>query len=212
MIDARAMANALGGDVAGRDTVLAPGPGHSRKDRSLAIKLDASAPDGFLIYSHAGDDWKICRDHVRSHLGLPQWASGDEQNRNIPPSRVQQWDLAAIKAAVDEGQRQWSEDELARIASARQIWDAGKDPRGTLAEMYLRKHRKLDLPDVIGGGVLRFHPRCPWRNENTGKTEYVPALIVVFRSIDRANPSLDLERRGPGGRNRTAHRRDLPIL
>ena len=101
---------------------------------------------------------------------------------------------------------------FARIAGARQIWDAGKDPRGTLAEMYLRKHRKLDLPDVIGGGVLRFHPRCPWRNENTGKTEYVPALIVVFRSIDRANPSLDLERRGPGGRNRTAHRRDLPIL
>jgi putative DNA primase/helicase len=212
MIDARAIAYALGGDVLGRDTVLVPGPGHSRKDRSLAIKLDASAPDGFLIYSHAGDDWKICRDHVRSQLGLPQWDPGDEQNRNIPPSRVQQWDLAAIKAAVDEGQRQWSEDELARIASARQIWDAGKDPRGTLAEMYLRKHRKLDLPDVIGGGVLRFHPRCPWRNENTGKTEYVPALIVVFRSIDRANPSLDLERRGPGGRNRTAHRRDLPIL
>jgi hypothetical protein len=112
MIDARAIAYALGGDVLGRDTVLVPGPGHSRKDRSLAIKLDASAPDGFLIYSHAGDDWKICRDHVRSQLGLPQWDPGDEQNRNIPPSRVQQWDLAAIKAAVDEGQRQWSEDEL----------------------------------------------------------------------------------------------------
>jgi putative DNA primase/helicase len=32
--------------------------------------------------------------------------------------------------------------------------------------------------------VLRFHPRCPWRDENTGKTERVPALIAAFRSID----------------------------
>jgi putative DNA primase/helicase len=32
--------------------------------------------------------------------------------------------------------------------------------------------------------VLRFHPYCPWRNENTGKTERVPALIAAFRSID----------------------------
>jgi putative DNA primase/helicase len=184
MIDVRTIANALGGDVLGRDTVLAPGPGHSRKDRSLAIKLDSAAPDGFLIYSHAGDDWKACREHVRTRLGLPPWEPGDEQNRTIPPSRVQQWDLAAIKAEVDEGPRQWSEDELARIASARRIWDAGKDPRGTLAEIYLRQHRRLDLPDALCGAVLRFHPYCPWRNEDTGKTEHIPALITAFRSVD----------------------------
>src|SRR5262249_35687616 len=57
-------------------------------------------------------------------------------------------------------------------------------PRGTIAETYLLQHRKLDLPDTVCGTVLRFNPRCPWRNENTGKTEHVPALIAAFRSID----------------------------
>jgi hypothetical protein len=32
--------------------------------------------------------------------------------------------------------------------------------------------------------VLRFHARCPWRNENTGCTDYIAALIVPFRRID----------------------------
>ena len=183
MIDVRAIAHALGGEVLGRDTVMAPGPGHSRKDRSLAIKLEATAPDGFLTYSHAGDDWKTCRDYVRSRLGLPAWEPGDEQRRTIPPSRIQQWDLAAIRAEVNEGPRQWNEDELARIASARKIWDEGKDPRGTLAETYLSEHRKLDLPEPLCGAVLRFHPHCPWRNEGDGETERIPALIAAFRSI-----------------------------
>ena len=40
------VAKALGGEISGGQ-VLAPGPGHSPKDRSLSVKLDASAPDGF---------------------------------------------------------------------------------------------------------------------------------------------------------------------
>jgi hypothetical protein len=32
--------------------------------------------------------------------------------------------------------------------------------------------------------VLRFHRGCPWRDENTGRTIYVPAIIAAFRSID----------------------------
>jgi len=73
MISIRQIAHALGGQVAGRDTVLAPGPGHSRRDRWLAVLLDPSAPDGFLVHSHAGDDWRDCRDYVRQRLGLPAW-------------------------------------------------------------------------------------------------------------------------------------------
>ena len=48
MMDIRNIARGLGGEVAGRQ-VLAPGPGHSRKDRSLSVRLDERAPDGFLI-------------------------------------------------------------------------------------------------------------------------------------------------------------------
>jgi hypothetical protein len=160
------------------------GLGHSLKDRSLAVKVDASAPDGFLVYSHAGDDWKVCRDHVRHCLGLPDWEPGDEQRRIIPGSRVEQWDLAALETEINEGPRAWTEDELLRIASARKIWKEAVDPRGTLAQRYLREGRKLNLPDELACSVLRFHPGCPWRDENTGLTRRIPALIVAFRSID----------------------------
>jgi putative DNA primase/helicase len=184
MLDPRTIASALDGQTAGRDTVLAPGPGHSRSDRSLAVRLDATAPDGFLIYSHAGDDWRECRDYVRARLGLPAWEPGDEQRRSVPPRHIDKWDLAAIETEVNEGPRAWAEDELLRIARAREIWDEAADPRRTLAEKYLHNERKLKLMDELCGTVLRFHKACPWRDENTGRTIRIPALIAAFRSID----------------------------
>src|SRR6516225_4424731 len=66
------IAQLLGGEVTGEE-VLAPGPGHSAQDRSLAIKLDGAAPDGFVVHSFAGDDAIACRDHVRKKLGLPEF-------------------------------------------------------------------------------------------------------------------------------------------
>ena len=67
MTDLRAMARALGGEILGGQ-VVAPGPGHSAKDRSLGVRLSSGAPDGFLVHSYAGDDWRACRDHVRNRL------------------------------------------------------------------------------------------------------------------------------------------------
>jgi putative DNA primase/helicase len=185
MMNVAQMAKALGGDVVGRNSVLAPGPGHSRCDRSLSVRLDANAPDGFLTYSHAGDDWKICRDYVAERLGLPPWEPGDEQQRTVPKEHIAKWDLAAINADAAEGPREWwTEDELKRIGNARAIWNEARDPRGTLAEKYLRQERALTLPDELAGRVLRFHPATPWRIEESGQTDRVPALIVPFRSID----------------------------
>jgi putative DNA primase/helicase len=135
--DPRAVAHALGGEVAGPNTILCPGPKHSARDRSLAVRLDPAAPDGFLAYSHSGDDWRACRDHVRLRLGLPSWEPGDGQRRNVQQRHVEKWDLAAVDAETRDGQHAWTEDELARIAAARRIWDKGRDPRGTLAERYL---------------------------------------------------------------------------
>jgi putative DNA primase/helicase len=177
------MAHALGGEVVGRNTVLAPGPGHTARDRSLSVCLDPSAPDGFLVFSHSGDCWKLCRDHVCAKLGLPPWQPGDEHNRTVPPQHTAKWDQAATEAE-NQGPRAWSEDELLRIQRARAIWDEGSDPRGTLVEKYLRDFRRLDLPDDLACKVLRFHPHCPWRNEDTGRTERVPALVAAFRSLD----------------------------
>ncbi len=88
ILDPCAVARALGGQVAGRDTVLVPGPGHSTRDRSLAVRLDPTAPDGFLIYSHAGDDWKTCRDHVRLRLACRR---GRRATNNAGPFRSGIW-------------------------------------------------------------------------------------------------------------------------
>jgi hypothetical protein len=69
-LDARAIAAALGGEVSGRDAVLAPGPGHSPGDRSLSVKLCLAHNDGFIVHSFCGDDVNRCRDHVKAKLGL----------------------------------------------------------------------------------------------------------------------------------------------
>jgi AAA domain len=68
--DVRAAARALGGDISGRDGVVCPGPGHSRHDRSLSVRFDPNARDGFVVHSFAGDDPMICKDHVRERLGI----------------------------------------------------------------------------------------------------------------------------------------------
>ena len=44
--------------------------------------------------------------------------------------------------------------------------------------------RALTLSDDVAGTVLRFHPACPWRGENTGAAVQVLALVAAFRSID----------------------------
>jgi hypothetical protein len=101
---------------------------------------------------------------------------------DAPPKRISQFDRGWVDARA-QLRRSRENDDLVRIKRAREIWHAAGDPRGTLAEVYLCL-RRLVLDDTIAGRVLRFHPRCPWRNEDTGKTEFLPALIVPFRSLD----------------------------
>jgi len=89
------IAQIMGGDVA-RGEVLVPGPGHSAEDRSLAIKLDNAAPDGFVVHSFAGDNPITCRDHVRTKLGLPEFepkkkASGSSGKNKKGNSAAKPW-------------------------------------------------------------------------------------------------------------------------
>ena len=67
MMTAREVAMALGGDVVSVKRVAAPGPGHSPTDRSLSVLITGS---DFIVHSFAGDDWRVCKEYVRSRLGL----------------------------------------------------------------------------------------------------------------------------------------------
>jgi putative DNA primase/helicase len=152
----RSMALALGGDVAG-SSVICPGPGHSARDRSLSVTLAPAATDGFLVYSHAGDDWRDCRDHVLSRLG------GSRERARAPRLRP------VTQPPAD------------RTGAAVTLWNSAADPRGTRVERYLAG-RGLDLPDDIAGRVVRYHDACPWRAAD-GSIERRPAMLTAFRSI-----------------------------
>ena len=95
-MDLRTLRAALGGEISG-GRLLCPGPGHSRADRSLSIKIDANAPDGFLVHSFAGDDPITCKDYVREKAELePFKANGGNGRRRASDDAI----AAAVMAAV----------------------------------------------------------------------------------------------------------------
>lgn len=72
------LAAALGGEAKG-NKVSAPGPGHSPGDRSVSVLVDPNAPDGFVVYSHAGEDALSIKDYIRERAGLNRWEPARRQ-------------------------------------------------------------------------------------------------------------------------------------
>jgi hypothetical protein len=129
--DLRSLARALGGEVSGGQ-VLAPGPGHGPRDRSLSVRLSAAAPDGFIAFSHAYDDWQSCRDHVRRKLGLSREPySPRERPKRAAPALTDQDRAVFVAAKIAEIIR-----ELAPI-------------RGSPGEAYLRDTRRIDIEAIV---------------------------------------------------------------
>jgi hypothetical protein len=172
-LDLRSVAHALGGEVYG-SYVLAPGPGHSRLDRSLSLRLVPSAPDGFVVNSFAGDDWRACRDHVCAALGLGHAPM-------IPRRDGPATSRTSSSTSGDKGL-----DDSVRVAAALRIWNEAIDPRGTLVETYLVA-RGLTLPDECAGAAIRFHPSCPFRIEGCGIVR-LPAMIALMRDAVSDEP------------------------
>src|SRR5262249_36985159 len=96
----RDAAGKLNGEVSGGE-ILCPGPGHSHKDRSLAVRIDPNAPDGFVVFSHAGDDPLSCKDHVRDMLGLPAFQQQRTNGRGPDRFSLDALVRAAQSAAAD---------------------------------------------------------------------------------------------------------------
>jgi hypothetical protein len=60
------------------------------------------------------------------------------------------------------------------------LWARAKDPRGTLAERYLRG-RGLDLPDCAVGEAIRFDPHCQF---GTGaEAKHYSTMLCLARGI-----------------------------
>lgn len=74
-------AELLGGEIHNGE-ILCPGPEHRDSDRSLSVKPSNDDPEGFVMHSFCGDDWKACREHVRMKCGLPEPKSTKQKNGN----------------------------------------------------------------------------------------------------------------------------------
>ena len=142
------LAEALGGEVNGSQ-VLAPGPGHSTIDRSLSVKLDSNAPDGFLTHSFSGDDAIICRDYVREKAGLAPF------KRN---------DISRYRA---------SEDAIERaLMAAAALQSRNGKPKGRMVATY-------DYTDADGKllyQVLRYEPKAFSQRRPDGNGGWIPKL------------------------------------
>lgn len=170
------IARALRGKIMGQQ-VIAPGPGHSTRDRSLSVRLSEGCSDGFIVFSHAGDDWRACRDHVAAALGLPS-----DRWRDAPPpdpAEVARRETARRQAEVAE--RAETERQRRRAMT---WWNEAQHPADTLAATYLREERGLcwEAVEDAAGHALRFHPACPFGEET------MPALVALIRDVQTGEP------------------------
>jgi putative DNA primase/helicase len=185
--DLRAIARALGGEVVGRQ-VLAPGPGHSRQDRSLSVTISATAPEGFLAFSHAGDDFAQCRDHVKAALGIERRSFQPAPRRPTQPSR--------------------DDDRIARArAYARQIVSEIVPIVGTPGETYLRDVRRIDtsaIADVLERtDAIGWHPAVYFSEPcHPLDRQRLACLVGVMTDAVTAGPTGAISRTyiGPDGK------------
>jgi hypothetical protein len=162
--DLRAAARALGGEVSGRQ-ILAPGPGHSPSDRSLSVRFDASAPDGFVVHSFCDDDWSLCRDHVRALFGI----SSNHGERERCETRTK----PRAPPEPDEEERRRAAFVREQIAAiAREFGPI----RGTLGERYLREVRGIDteaIADVLERtDAIAWHPSLYFNQADFSKPHH----------------------------------------
>jgi putative DNA primase/helicase len=156
---ATVLANLLGGDVVGAYRILAPGPGHGRADRSMSVLFSDTAVDGFVVSSFAGDDWRVCREHVLMTLGQAPARRGQRQ--------------------IQHHQRADRDLGRGRQAIVEQLWRESVPVAGTAAEMYLIGR---GLSEARDDRALRFHDRCPFKLLN-GELERLPAMLAAMVDI-----------------------------
>ena len=141
------LATALHGNLNSRWTNV-PGPHHSAANRSLGIRFDPKAPDGFRVHSFAGDDENECRAYVNSLIEKLNGEFCDfREPEHAPRERI-----------------------AARINRAMALWQQGTSLTATPGEPYFNG-RRCPVPD----DDVKFHAACPF---GTLRVPTVLALIT----------------------------------
>lgn len=183
MLDLRDIVTRLGGDLyAGGRAATVPGPGHSRRDRSLSLVLSEDG-ERVVFYSHANDSPRDCM----MHLGIEARHSDSASSRE---------ERARFKRKMEEARRLEAEADR---NFCRAVWDTTVPLAGTPAETYLFS-RELILD---GCNEIRFHPAAPRSKRPPAEGEEVrrcPAMVSLVRLPDGQATSLHLTYITPDGR------------
>jgi hypothetical protein len=177
-------ARLLGGNING-DQILCPGPGHSAADRSLSVKLDPNAADGFLTHSFSGDNPIICRDLVRSKLNLPAFEPKNGKHHRASDDAIERALMAAVQS---------SSKPKGNVLRTHDYTDAD----GTLLYQNVRyepKDFRQRRPDGKGGHIwnLRgFDRRVPYRWPQLIDDAYAPVCFTEGEKDADTLAALDL--------------------
>ena len=172
-------ARILNGQIVSGGVSFAP-PGHHPKDRSGRLFVGPQYPAGFWVetFSPADDPIQV-RDHVAGLAGI-----ATRPERAPEPSPV---DRMAALAKRAEAEKADAADKARRTRRSLEVWNGAVDPRGTIVGNVYLPGRALDLPAEIAGPVIRFAPRCPWKDED-GVTRARPAMVALMRDVLTGEP------------------------
>ena len=146
--DLQTAARLLGGTING-DQILAPGPGHSAGDRSLSVKLDASAPDGFVVNSFSADDPIVCRDYVREKLGLLAFRPNGSNRQYATEDSIAR---AVMAAAMAQGR---NSKPKGKIVATYDYTDASGSPLYQVVRLEPKDFRQR-RPNGNGGWIWKL--------------------------------------------------------
>ena len=153
----KALVERCGGELHGHYALL-PGPGHSRRDRSLSVTIGREGQPVF--HSFAGDPFEAVRDY----LGL-EARPGSAPRDPALQRKIQQ---------ATEKERQQREAES--LDFCREVWSKTVLASRSPVERYLNSRRINRIPRVI-----RYHPAAPLDYQGN---HLAPAMVAVIQ--DRA--------------------------
>lgn len=167
LTDLRDIVRERGGDLyAGGRAATIPGPGHSRNDRSLSLRL---SDDGRVIFHSFAND--SCADIMR-YLGI-------EARHSQEASPYEREKLRRLREA--ERRRQEAEDR----DFCAEIWSQTLPLEGSAAEAYLWSRGLI----IEGVPDIRYHPAAPRaKPRRAGDERPLPiphaAMVAVIRDRD----------------------------
>lgn len=183
-----AIVKTVGGDLASNGLeAQIPAPGHSKKDRSVSLRLKS---DGrVLVHSFGGAQWSEVFDWLRSQ-GLI-----DQRNRVTSVAG------GSCSNDRDHAPHPPEPNDQERTEVARRIWHGAVPIAGTLAARHFALRHVGEAASQIDPSVVRFRrdtPIAPYHNHPTPYRQ--PALLAAVRNRSGDLVGVEATYLAPSGR------------